>query len=54
MKYDILVQNEVCYTLKFVCGYFYWLKNNICQKKSGYFSKKKCQNPFQAILRIKK
>ena len=26
--YDILVQKEVFYTLKFVCGYFYWLENN--------------------------
>ena len=59
MKYDILVQTEVFYTLKFVCGYFYWLENNICQKKSGSFSpkigrKKNCQNPFHAILTKKK
>ena len=34
MKYDILVQTFIFYTLKFVCRYFSWLENNICQKKN--------------------
>ena len=33
MQYDILVKKG-----GFFCGYFYWLENNICQKRSGSFS----------------
>ena len=28
------------YYVKFVCGYFYWLENNMCQKKIRLFETK--------------
>ena len=59
-QYDIIVQTEkkeVFHTLKFVCGYFYWLENNICQKYQTLLAqkmgeKKSCQNSLK--LRLKK
>ena len=38
-------KKEVFYTLDFVCIYFYWFENKICQKKSDFFS----QNIFVKI-----
>ena len=40
MKYDILEKMEVFYTLKCVCGYFYWLENNIYQQNSAVLAQK--------------
>ena len=48
MKYDILVQTSRVH----------WFENNICQKKSPFLAQKLenffFQNPFQAIIRLKK
>ena len=30
----------VFYALKFVCGYFYWLENNICKKNPALLAQK--------------
>ena len=40
--------------IKFVCGYFYWLANNICKKKSSLLTEKLVEkNPFQTLLKLK-
>ena len=59
MKCDIQSKFSPKCTPNFVCVYFYWFENNICQKKIRLFQPKNfriffCQNPFQAIKRLKK
>ena len=59
MKYDIQSKFSPKCTPNFVCVYFYWFENNIRQKKIRLFQLKNfriffCQNPFQAIIRLKK